>query len=142
MINSPRSLRACKELGVVPNELYQISLEEYKSQNPSSFTLEPKLLKYRYDGYEKFRNETISMVKKRRNVIINKENNSKKSSNIRKSKTDNDFIVRSLISVKERERKALENLKNLQRKNIKVIIEDQINKELYKKMELKKKWKI
>lgn len=142
MINSPRSLKACKELGVIPNELYQISLEEYKSQNPSSFTLEPKLLKYRYDGYEKFRNETISMVKKRRNIIISKENNSKKSYNIRKSKTDNDFIVRSLINVKERERKALENLKNVQRKNIKVIIEDQINKELYKKMELKKEWRL
>ena len=118
MINSPRSIRACKELGILPSELYQISLEEYKSQNPSSFTLEPNLLKYRYDGYEKFRNETISMVKKRRNIIISKENNSKKSYNIRKSKTDNDFIVRSLINVKERERKALENLKNVQRKNL------------------------
>ena len=41
MINSPRSLKACKELGVIPNELYQISLEdgdifpiEYKTPKP------------------------------------------------------------------------------------------------------------
>ena len=31
MINSPRSLRACKELGIIPSELYKISIEEYKN---------------------------------------------------------------------------------------------------------------
>ena len=137
MINSPRSLKACKELGIIPSELYQISLEEYKKQNPASFSLEQKLLQFRYDGYEKFRKDSIILVKKRRDEMIKRE----KNNNFRKSKTDNSFIVRSLERVKEDEMKAMANLKNQQRKNIKNILEEQINKELFKKMELKKEWK-
>ena len=68
MINSPRSLKACKELGIIPTELYQISIDEYRSQNPSSFTLDDKMIQFRYDGYEKFRKDSIELVKKRREV--------------------------------------------------------------------------
>ena len=136
MINSPRSLRACKELGILPNELYQITIEEYRSQNPTSFTLDQKMLQLRYDGYEKFRNDSITLVKKRREVLINKEieeNNSTK-----RTKSENNFVARSLERMKEGERKAMENLKNQQKKNIRNIIEQQINQEILKKIELRR----
>ena len=104
MINSPRSLKACKELGILPTELYKISIEEYKSQNPTSFTLEPKMLQFRYEGYEKFRKDSISLVKKRREILIKKENESYTST--KRMKTDNNFLLRSLEKMKEGEKKS------------------------------------
>ena len=115
MINSPRSLKACRELGIIPIELYQISIEEYKKQNPSSFTLDQKMLQFRYEGYEKFRKDTINLVKKRREILINKENEIEDNKN-RTATTMNNFVVISLEKLKEREKKAMENLKNQQKK--------------------------
>ena len=34
MINSPRSLRACEQLGVDPSELYQLTPEKFKEKYP------------------------------------------------------------------------------------------------------------
>ena len=140
MINSPRSLRACRELGIIPVELYQISIEEYKSQNPSSLSLDQKMLQFRYEGYEKFRKDSINLVKKRREIIINKENENEDNKN-RTVRTMNNFVSMSLEKLREREKKAMENLKNQQKKNIKNIIEEQINKEILKKIEQKKEWR-
>ena len=106
MINSPRSLKACRELGIIPIELYQISIEEYKKQNPSSFTLDQKMLQFRYEGYEKFRKDTINLVKKRREILINKENEIEDNKN-RTATTMNNFVVISLEKLKEREKKAM-----------------------------------
>ena len=122
MINSPRSLKACRELGIIPIELYKISIEEFKIQNPSSLPLDQKMLQFRYEGYEKFRKDSINLVKKRREIIINKENENEDNKN-RTVRTMNSFVARSLEKLKEREKKALENLKNQQKKNIKNIIE-------------------
>ena len=134
MINSPRSLKACKELGILPAELYKISIEEFRNQNPSSITIDEKILKFRYEGYEKFRKDSIELVKKRREVLINKEKNGRKA-----ERAETNFVIRSLEKIKEGERKAMENLKNQQKKNIKNIIEEQINREILKKAEKKKR---
>lgn len=125
MINSPRSLKACKELGILPIELYKISIEEYRSQNPNSITLEPKMLQFRYEGYEKFRKDSITLVKKRREILIKKENESYTSTT--RLKTYNNFLMRSLEKMKEGERKAMQNLKNQQKYFLKV------NKKLFKR---------
>ena len=126
MINSPRSIRACKELGILPSELYKISLEEYKKKNPDSFSLNPKILQFRYDGQEKFRNESIALVKKRREGIIN---NSNKINNAKDSKNKNEY-EKNLEKVKQEGKKAMDNLKNIQKKNIRSILEDQMNHEI------------
>ena len=112
MINSPRSLKACKELGILPKELYKISIEEYRNQNPTSFTLEPKMLQFRYEGYEKFRNDSITLVRKRREILMQQENESNYGT--KRIKTSNNFMMRSLEKVKEGERKAMEKLRNQQ----------------------------
>ena len=138
MINSPRSLRACRELGIIPIELYQISIEEYKSQNPTSFSLDQKMLQFRYEGYEKFRKDTIALVKKRREILISKENENEDDKN-RTVRSMNNFVAISLEKLKQREKKAMENLRNQQKKNIKNLIEEQINKEILKKVEQKKR---
>ena len=51
--------------------------------------LEQHLIKLRYEGYEKFRKESINSVKKKREEIMNINKN-----NLKKSKTNNDFIIK------------------------------------------------
>lgn len=50
-----------------------ISMEEFKELNPDVRKLSQKMQKYRYDEYDKFRNETISMVKEERQKIIEEQ---------------------------------------------------------------------
>jgi hypothetical protein len=141
MINSPRTIKACQELGIIPSELYKISLEEYKSTYKLPLTMDQKIIKMRYDGYEKFRKESITLVQKRREVIIANENNGKKKpKNIKKSKTNIVYIYKSLDNIKNGEKKAIEKFKSQQRKNIKSMLKSQIEEELLKKRELKKEW--
>lgn len=106
LINSPRSLKACQELGILPIELYKISLDEYKNKNKSSFTLEPKILKMGYDGYNIFRKDSIILVKKRREVLIDNEKN-KKEKKAKKSKSDNTYITKSLKKNERRRKKRI-----------------------------------
>ena len=120
MINSPRSLKACKELGILPKELYKISIEEYRNQNPTSITLDQKMLQFRYDGYEKFRKDSISLVRKRREILISKENDENNSK--RRTKTENSYVLRSMERMKEGERKAMENLRNQQKKILEILL--------------------
>ena len=110
MINNPRSIKACKQLGIIPSELYQISLEEYKKQNPDSFNLKPKILQFRYDGHEKLRLDSIALVKKRREEMINNNKNTNA-----KSKNNNEYD-KNLEKVKEIEKRAMSNLNNQQKK--------------------------
>ena len=103
--------------------------------------MDQKIIKMRYDGYEKFRKESITLVQKRREVIIANENNGKKKpKNIKKSKTNNVYIYKSLDNIKNGEKKAIEKFKSQQRKNIKSMLKSQIEEELLKKRELKKEW--
>ena len=140
MINSPRSLKACQELGILPIELYKLSLDEYKNKNKTSFTLEQKMLKMRYDGYDRFRKDSIILVKKRREALIDKEKN-KVERNVKKSKSDNTYIAESLKKMKEEERKELENLKNQQKHNIINLLETRINEDILKRVEKKNEWR-
>ena len=77
VINSPRSLEACLHLGIEPNELYILTMDEFKQKYPEVRSLNQELLKYRYDAEEKFRKETLEQVKEERNKIIEKENKKK-----------------------------------------------------------------
>ena len=116
-------------------------MEEYKSTYKLPVTLDQKILKLRYDGYEKFRKETITLVQKRREVIIANENQEKKrEKNFKKSKTDSVYIFKSLDKIKVGEKKSIEKFKNQQRKNIKSMLKLQIEEELLKKREQKKEW--
>jgi len=133
-------LKACQELGILPIELYKLSLDEYKNKNKTSFTLEQKMLKMRYDGYDRFRKDSIILVKKRREALIDKEKN-KVERNVKKSKSDNTYIAESLKKMKEEERKELENLKNQHKHNIINLLETRINEDILKRVEKKNEWR-
>ena len=47
MINSPRSLEACRQLGIIPNELYFQDFETYVKMNPEVIALPKEIQKIR-----------------------------------------------------------------------------------------------
>ena len=103
MINSPRTLKACKELGILPTELYKLSMDDYKKKDKTYFTLDQNLLKVKYEGYEKFRNDSIALVRKRREILIlrEKENDAKEKDKFsKKSKSEINYLPRSIEKLK------------------------------------------
>ena len=132
MINSPRTIEACNNLGVQVEELYKPTFEEFKSNNPELIHLSPEILKYHYEGREKIRLETIKKVKKERERIIKEEEKSIKSKN-RYYKTKSveklDMELKVLKAI-EQGKKTIEQLKKQQRLNIEAYIEDQINQDI------------
>ena len=74
LLNSPRSLQACFQLGIDPSELYQMTMDEFKLLNPDVRHLPQDMLQYRYDAEEKYRTESINQVKELRKKIIEEDN--------------------------------------------------------------------
>ena len=108
MINSPRTLEACTRLGIVPDELYQISFEDFKELNPDVRHLSQDMAKFRYDAEEKFRISSIDEVKEEREKIIQEEeekNKDNENNTEDKSKKRNDNIKEKVEKVKEEEKK-------------------------------------
>ena len=87
ILNSPRSLQACLQLGIEISELYQLTMDEFKKKYPEVKNLSDDLIQLRYDAEEKFRNDTIKQAKEERNKII-EEN--EKEKNINKQENNND----------------------------------------------------
>ena len=134
ILNSPRSIEACLRLGVETSELYKLTLEEFKNKYPETKNMEQDLVKLRYDAEEKFRNDTIILVKEERNKIID-EINKKKNENVKNEEKNNedkdkDNDAKKWEKMIEKEKKGIEKIKKLQRQNIESLITEQINKEL------------
>ena len=69
-MDSPRSLEACRQLGILPEELYFQDFETYIRMNPEVIGLPKEIQKIRFDNIDKYRKETIKMVKEHRERII------------------------------------------------------------------------
>ena len=107
IMNSPRSLEACKMLGVDPIEMYYIPFEEFKERNPDMKKLPSDLQQYRYDQFEKFRNETIAQVKEARQGIIDGEKEKAKSKNASGETRDESPRDEKMDRLLEEEKKAI-----------------------------------
>ena len=73
-MNSPRSLEACRQLGIIPNELYFQDFETYIKLNPEVIALPKDFQKMRFENIDNYRRETIKMVIEQREKIINNQN--------------------------------------------------------------------
>lgn len=62
---TPRSMEACRLLGVLPEELVLRSYENFYE-----FSVTPNIQKLRYQDYEQMRQETIAMVREERQTLI------------------------------------------------------------------------
>ena len=72
-MNSPRSLEACRQLGILPESLYYIDFKTYVQYNPEIIRLSKDIQQIRFDKINKYREETIQLVKDKREEIINNE---------------------------------------------------------------------
>ena len=61
-MNSPRSLEACRQLGILPEELYFQDMETYIKMNPEVIGLPKDIQKIRFDNIDNYRKETISSL--------------------------------------------------------------------------------
>ena len=106
-ITSPRSLEACRQLGIIPNELYFQDFETYVKLNPEVIGLPKDIQKLRFENIDNYRKETIQMVKEQREKIINnqkeKEENSKiLNNNITANKSNNNSNILGNESIEEK----------------------------------------
>ena len=54
-MNSPRSLEACRQLGIIPLELYFQDFETYSRLNPEVKALPKEIQKIRFDNIDSYR---------------------------------------------------------------------------------------
>ena len=154
-MNSPRSLEACRQLGILPEELYYQDFDTYIRMNPEVIGLPKEIQKIRFENIDKYRKETIEMAKTQRERIIeeleNKNKNEKKDENnnsINKENENNNEnqeekqqilnLDEQLNTMKDKEKKNIEKLKRRQKNEIEAEIETKIKSEMIRyKSELK-----
>ena len=93
-MNSPRSLEACRQLGIDPQSLYYVKFKKFVQSNPDIIRLNKESQQKRFENINKYRNEMIEAVKQKREEIIKQEeklltseiNNSNTSNTIKKKK--------------------------------------------------------
>lgn len=82
-LSSPRSIKACKRVGVEPRELFFMDFQTFKSVNPEVRNLNKEVQNLRYEHYEKLRQDTVNAVKEERQKIIEEQKNLGESSKIK-----------------------------------------------------------
>ena len=152
-MNSPRSLEACRQLGILPDELYFQDFDSFLRMNPEVIGLPKDIQKIRFENIDKYRKESIKMVISQRDIIIKnkkeRNENSNVNNNIESSNNMNineNNIIESkqiynlddqLNNIITKEKKNLEKLKRRQKNEIEAEIETKIKSEMIR--EKKKK---
>ena len=153
-MNSPRSLEACRQLGILPDELYYQDFDTYLRMNPEVIGLPKDIQKIRFENIDKYRKETIKMVIAQRDLIIKNQKEQNEFSNINFESSDkmnvneNNIIDNKQIynldeqlnNIINKEKKNLEKLKRRQKNEIEAEIETKIKSEMIRqKAEIKEK---
>ena len=139
-MDSPRSLEACRQLGILPEELYFQDFETYTRMNPEVIGLPKEIQKIRFDNIDKYRKDTIEMVKEQRNRIIESKNEKPENNNNNENQEEKQImnLDEQLDSMKNKEKKNIEKLKRRQKNEIEAEIETKIKSEMIRyKSELK-----
>ena len=116
-IKSPRSVEAISSLGIVHDDLYKKSFEQFKEENKDIKELPKKLQKYRYDSLENFRKKTVEEVKEQRYKIIEEEENGNENINEEKSHRKNKLDPKMEKLLKE-QKAEIEKIRNKQKNGI------------------------
>ena len=148
-MNSPRSLEACRQLGINPKSLYYIKYKTYLRDNPEIIPLDEEKKKKRFENINAYREEMIEAVKKKREEIIkeqekaetaltNTENSNNNNSQKKNKKLDVLNLEKMLGDMKKREERNIEKIKQKQKNEIFSEIERNIkNKIIINKSNLK-----
>merc|ERR1712226_696516 len=76
MVNSPRSLQACRTWGALPRDLIFKPIEAFQEKN-----LSPRLVKLRFDFFEAKRRDLLAASRRARDSIMTEEKREKENSN-------------------------------------------------------------
>ena len=71
-IESPRSINAMFQIGLIMDDIRYLSFSEYINNNPTFISLPKEIQKKRYDFWEKSRIDKIQKIKELRDAIIEK----------------------------------------------------------------------
>ena len=72
-MNSPRSLEACRQLGINPQSLYYVKFKTFVRTHPEIIRLNEELQKKRFNNINKYREEMIAAVIQKREEIIKEQ---------------------------------------------------------------------
>ena len=145
-MNSPRSLEACRQLGINPQSLYFVKYKTYLKTNPEIIRLNDELKKKRFGNINSYREEMIELVKQKREEIIKaqekaetaEKNVDNNKSPKKKKKLDALNLEKMLAEMKKREERNIEKIKQKQKNEIFSQIERNIkNKIIINKNNLK-----
>jgi hypothetical protein len=148
-------------LGIETSELIQQNVEEFKIKHPDVRSLEPEMLKYRYNAAEKFRIQSINLIKKEREKIIdeadeikigkdNNDQNRKTYTNMTKThltstsrekwatQTTGEDVDEKMEKIFSEQKKAMMKIKQKQRQDIQALIKSQIDREISEKINSEK----
>jgi hypothetical protein len=76
VVNTPRSLKACKQEGVLPQELTFKPMEAFQEKS-----LSPRLVKLRFDFFEAKRRDLLAAARRAHESIVAEEKRERESSN-------------------------------------------------------------
>ena len=145
-MNSPRSLEACRQLGINPESLYYVKFKTFVRTHPEIIRLNEELQKKRFNNINKYREEMIeSVIQKREEIIKEQEkdeqaetSNENNKSAKKKKKLDVLNLEKMLVDMKKREERNIEKIKQKQKNEIFSEIERNIkNKIIINKSNLK-----
>ena len=132
-IDSPRSLQACEELGILPEELFYQNFDEFLNNNPDMITLSKDILKKRFNNIDEFRRRSIKEARmKRRQIIIEKSMTVNHSIGNNLANNDNFDFEKDFHEMEIKERKEIEKIKQRQKNQLETEIEVKIKAELLK----------
>ena len=153
-LNSPRTLKACRTNGVIPEELYHIDYKQYLSVHPEISSLPEEIKRYRFNLLEKLRLKKIKLVKDKRSELINsirlnKLHDSYENKTARRKwrhnmnnlydpgNAGNMTFSEKMSLLMRKERHNIDKIKQKQKQNIEYMIESQMKAELinYKNIE-------
>ena len=137
-MNSPRSLEACQLLGILPDSLYYIDFKTYLEKNPEIIRFPKEIQKIRFDKINSFREETIELVKKKRQELIeemenestNKKEEEEELAKKPKKKEQNLNLEKMLNVLREKEEKEIEKIKQKQKNEIFYQIEKKLKNKI------------
>ena len=92
-LSSPRSIEACHLIGITPNELYPITLDEYINKHPDIKYMKQNLQEQRFNNFDKIRKENLEAAQSKRREIIENEGN-KFNQSKSQNKMDNSTAVK------------------------------------------------
>ena len=110
-LSSPRSIEACRLIGITPNELYPITLDEYINKHPDIKYIKQNLQEQRFNNFDKIRKENLEAAQSKRKEIIENEGNKSNQSKSQNKMNNSTAVKIQQEKAEKMKQKQINNLK-------------------------------